>query len=111
MSVKRTTLQTLPHPELPGWELQLVVLDFAPGLVGPAHFHPVPGLTYVLEGTLISQFEGQDPVTYTAGDSFVDLQSTPHILAENASKDKPLKVLVSYITKTGQPYVKPLSDA
>lgn len=105
MSIKRTILQTLPIPQLPGWESRLVMLEYPPGVSAPLHNHPVAATGYVVEGDVISQWQGGEVETYTTGDSFVDHGETMHLRSENASKEKPLRMLLSYVIKTGEPNV------
>jgi quercetin dioxygenase-like cupin family protein len=103
--VKRTVLQSLPIPELPGWESRLVLLEYPPGLGAPVHHHPVAATGYILEGDVISQWEGGEIEKYTKGDSFIDLGTTIHVRSENASKTKELKMLLSYVIRIGEPNV------
>jgi quercetin dioxygenase-like cupin family protein len=105
MSIKRTILQTIPLTQLPGWESRLVLLEYPPGVAAPPHHHPVAATGYILEGDVISQWEGGEIETYTTGDSFIDHGVTLHPRSENANKDKPLKMLLSYVIKTGEPNV------
>lgn len=105
MSVKRTVLQIVSIPALPGWESRLVELEYPPGLSAPLHDHPVGATGYVLHGDVISQWEGKEVERYTAGDSFIDLGGTLHVRSENASQEKPLAMLVSYVIKAGEPNV------
>lgn len=108
MSVKRTILQALPIEALPGWESRLVMLEYPPGLAAPLHNHPVPATGFVVEGSVISQWEGGEVERYSAGQSFVDLGVTRHLRSENASLTEPLKMLVSYVIKKGEPNVNAL---
>lgn len=102
---KRTILQSTPVPQLPGWESRLVLLEYPLGIAAPVHNHPVAGIGYVLEGDVISQWEGKEEKVYTKGDSFVDLETTMHIRSENTNKDGWLKILISYVIKVGEPNV------
>ena len=108
MAIQRTILQTLPIPELPGWESRLVLLEYPPGFPAPVHNHPVAATGYVLQGKVISQWEGGEEEFYTAGDSFIDRGVDVHVKSENLSKTEPLKMLVSYVIKVGEPNVKAL---
>lgn len=104
-AIKRTILQSLPLPNLPGWESRLVHFEYPPGVAAPLHNHPVAGAGYILEGDVLSQWEGGEIERYTAGDSFVDLGETLHLRSENVNRDVPLKMLISYVIKTGEPNV------
>lgn len=108
MAIQRTILQTIPIPELPGWESRLVLLEYPPGFAAPVHNHPVAATGYVLQGSVVSQWEGGEEEFYKAGDSFIDRGVHVHIRSENLSKTEPLKMLVSYVIKVGEPNVKAL---
>ena len=106
MSVNRTILKAVPVPELPGYENRFVLLEYGPGAVAPVHNHPVTGVNYIIEGEVISQWEGGEPEHYKAGDIFLDYPLQKHIMVKNPSETKGFKVLVSYVIKTGEPNVK-----
>jgi quercetin dioxygenase-like cupin family protein len=57
-SIIRTILQAFPIPNLPGYESRLVLLEYPPGVAAPVHSHPVAATGYILEGNVISQWEG-----------------------------------------------------
>jgi len=103
--IKRTILQTLPIPELPGWESRLVLLEYPPGFAAPLHTHPRACTGYILEGNVASQWEGKEVEHYSAGDSFIDLGDDLHVRSENANADKWLRMINSYVIKVGEPNV------
>ena len=105
MSIKRTVLQAVPIPQLPGWESRLLLLEYPPGVAAPLHTHPVLATGYVIEGDVVSQWEGEEVERYTSGDTFVDHGERLHLRSENASQHKPLKFLLSYVIRTGEPNV------
>lgn len=109
-SIKRTVLQAFPLPDFPGWESRLVMLDYPPGVAAPLHNHPVAATGYVVEGDVVSQWEGGEVERYTAGDSIVDLGKTLHLRSENASQSEGLKMLLSYVIKIGEPNVVVKAD-
>ena len=106
MSIKRTILQRLPIAELPGYESRLVRLDYPPGCKAPLHTHPVSATGIVLEGDVVSQWEGGDLEHHTAGDSFVDHGTKLHIRSDNANADRPLVMILSYVIRVDQPNVE-----
>ena len=81
------------------------MLEYPPGSAAPIHSHPVAATGYVVEGDVVSLWEGGEPERYTAGESFIDLADTTHLRSENASQSKPLKMVVTYVIKVGQPNV------
>jgi quercetin dioxygenase-like cupin family protein len=100
--VRRTILQALPIPELPGWESRLILLEYPPGVAAPVHTHPVAATGYVVEGDVISQWEDGEVEEYSTGDSFIDHGIRKHLRSENASNSNALKMVVSYVIKVGQ---------
>ena len=102
MSIKRTILQIIPLQNLPGWESRLVLLEYPPSTKAPLHRHPVAATGFVLEGEVLSQWEGGEIERYSTGDSFIDHGLTLHVRSENLSNDKPLKLLCNYVIQTGQ---------
>lgn len=106
MSIQRTILQSVPIPELPGWESRLVLLEYPPGVTAPVHDHPVSATGFILSGNVVSQWEGGVEERYSTGDSFIDHGGKIHIKSENESKTEPLKMLLSYVIKIGEPNVR-----
>lgn len=43
-------------------------VDFAPGVVAPAHNHPGEEIVYAIEGLLEYRLEGRPPIVLKAGD-------------------------------------------
>ena len=100
MSITRTILQRVPIPDLPGYESRMVRLEYPPGVAAPLHNHPVPATGIVLEGEVVSQWEGSDDLErYKTGDSFVDLGETMHIRSENVSKIEKLVMVLNYVIR------------
>ena len=102
VEITRKLLQTSPISELPGWETRLFLIEYPPGADASGHSHPVVGLGYVLEGSVISAFDDAEPATYTAGQSFMD-QASFHRISRNGSDTEPLRFLIAYTVKTGEP--------
>jgi quercetin dioxygenase-like cupin family protein len=95
-------MQTVPISSLPGLESRLVLLEYPPGVAAPIHSHPVPTTGYVLEGDVISQWEGGEIEMYSKGDSFVDLGETMHLRSENSSQEKWLRMVLCYVIRVGE---------
>lgn len=100
--IKRTLLQTSPIADVPGWETRLFFVEYPPGADASGHSHPVVGLGYVLEGSVVSAFDDASPETFTAGQSFMDAASF-HRISRNGSDTEPLRFLIAYAVKTGEP--------
>ena len=85
MSIKRTVLSTVPIPELPGWDACVFLLEYPPGAAAPLRTHPDAGIRYIVEGEVISLWEGKAVERYTAGETFID-SADLHVRSENPSK-------------------------
>ena len=55
--ITRELLQAAPVDDMPGWETRLFLIAYPAGADGSGHAHPVPGIGYVLEGTMVSAFD------------------------------------------------------
>ena len=100
--ITRTDLQQ--HDlSVPGREVVQVRVDFAPGVVAPAHKHPGEEIVYAIEGSLEYRLEGKPPVTLKAGDVLFIPAGTIHA-AKNVGSG-PGAELATYVVEKGQPLV------
>lgn len=105
-AVKRTVLQAIPIPALPGCEHRMVLLEYPAGVAAPVHHHPIAGPNYVVQGSILSQWEDdKKPQVFHAGDSFIDYAELSHTRAESISQTKDLKLIACYVVKVGEPNV------
>jgi quercetin dioxygenase-like cupin family protein len=109
--VRRTLLRRHEVKELPGWETRLYLIEYPPGASAPPHLHPAAGLGYVIEGAFESTFEGEAPTRTEQGESFVDAADKVHTLFRNASAEKPLRFVVGYTIRIGEPPLVPIDPA
>ena len=58
---------------------------------------------YVLDGTVRSQLDGEPMRTYRQGENWVEQPGAHHVLTENPSTTAPAKLLVIFISNTGDP--------
>jgi quercetin dioxygenase-like cupin family protein len=98
-----TTLMRQELPDFPGKEGMVEVVNFAPGEVSQPHRHNADLFVYVLEGTVVSQVEGQASKTVRAGEVFYESPGDVHAVSRNASATEPAKLLVFYVKVTGAP--------
>ena len=96
-------------PDVPGKNVIMATVNYAPGQESDPHVHPGSVFAYVLEGEVISQLEGQAPVTYKAGDYWYETPKVPHIVSKNASSTKPAKLLVWLLVGDGEQLKLPLN--
>lgn len=101
---KRTPLQKRDL-SVPGREAVQVLAEFAPGAAAGRHTHPGEELGYVLEGTLLLEVQGREPITLKAGDSFFVPAGVVHD-GKNTGKG-PAKVLATYVVEKGKPIATP----
>ena len=100
--VTRELLQTSPVEGMPGWEMRLFLITYPPGADASNHSHPVVGIGLILEGTMISAFDNRPEETFPAGQSFRD-DASFHSVSRNGSQTEPMKFLIAYTVKEGQP--------
>lgn len=105
--IKRTELQRVDIKDIDGREGVMYIADFAPGGAAPRHFHPGTEFFYILEGTLIVEPDGQQPITLKKGD--VGYNHARHVhVARNGSASEPAKVLAFLVIEKGQPLATPV---
>jgi quercetin dioxygenase-like cupin family protein len=100
--ITRQLLQTTTVEGMPGWETRLFLITYPAGADGSGHSHPVPGIGYVLEGTMVSAFDNDAEEIILAGQSFQDKASF-HRVSRNGSVTEPMRFLIAYTVKTGEP--------
>lgn len=105
---KITMLHEQPLSDAPGKKALFFTVDYAPGQKSIPHVHTGSAIAYVLEGTVVSQLEGEAPVTYSAGQSWYETPRTDHLVSRNASSTKPAKLLVWILNDGDGPLLTPL---
>lgn len=79
---------------LPGKEVTMETVEYAPGGKSPPHRHDAQVFVYVLEGSVRMQVQGSPAVTLGPGGTFYESPDDLHVVSENASPTKPAKFLV-----------------
>jgi quercetin dioxygenase-like cupin family protein len=105
---KVTPLMSKDLPEIPGKEVLMITVEYAPGGVDPIHRHNAKAFVYVLEGSIIMQVKGGKEVTLTPGQTFYEGPDDIHTVGRNASKTEPAKFVVFFIKDKGAPVLVPL---
>ena len=82
-------LQKRTLPDAPGKKIMVAIVNYAPGQASFGHAHPGSVVAYVLEGAVVSQVKGEEPVTYKTGDSWYESPGIPHVVSRNASIRNP----------------------
>ena len=102
-----TPLMTRTLPDMPGKEALMLTVVYPPGGGDPVHRHNAHAFVYVLDGSVVMQLKGQEPVTLTAGQTFYEGPDDVHVVGRSASATKPAKILVLLLKKQGAPAVVP----
>jgi len=79
---------------MPGKEVTMETVEYAPGGKSPPHRHHAQVFVYVLEGAVRMQVQGSPAVTLAPGGTFYEGPDDLHVVSENASPTKPAKFLV-----------------
>jgi quercetin dioxygenase-like cupin family protein len=93
---------------VPGKEVVMLTVGYLPGGASMPHRHDANVFVYVLEGSLIMQVEGQEPVTLKPGQTFYESPQDVHAKSANASATEPAKFLVFIVKDKGAPATRPV---
>ncbi|MGH7000673.1 MAG: cupin domain-containing protein [Stellaceae bacterium] len=94
-------------PDAPGKKISVVMVEFQPGAGNSPHRHPGSTIAYVLEGSVVSQVDPGQPVTYRAGQSWYERPMHTHRIVRNASKTRGARILAVLISEKGEELVLP----
>jgi quercetin dioxygenase-like cupin family protein len=101
-------LQQRKLSDAPGKTALVFTVEYAPGQRSIPHLHGGSAVAYVLEGAVTSQLEGEQPVTYRAGQSWYEKPRTGHLVSRNASNTKPARLVVWILNEGDEPLLTPL---
>jgi quercetin dioxygenase-like cupin family protein len=104
---KVTPLMSKDLADYPGKEALVITVEHVPGGSNASHRHNAHAFVYVLEGSVVMQLKGGEPVTLKAGQSFYEGPDDVHIVDRNASATQPAKFLVVMIKNKGAPALVP----
>ena len=107
---KVTPLMSKDLTEIPGREVSMITVEYAPGGVDPIHRHNAHAFVYVLEGSIVMQVKGGKEVTLTPGQTFYEGPEDVHVVGRNASRSKPAKFLVVLVKDKGAPVLVPAPE-
>jgi quercetin dioxygenase-like cupin family protein len=105
---KVTPLLSRDLTDIPGKEGTMLTVEYAPGGADPVHRHNAHAFVYVLEGSVVMQVEGAEPVTLHPGQTFYEGPNDVHLVGRNASKTEPAKFLVVFVKNKGAPILTPV---
>ena len=102
-----TPLMTKPLDAYPGKEAEMISVEYPPGAVDPVHRHYADAFVYVVEGSIVMQVKGGEPVTLKPGQTFYEGPDDLHTVGRNASRTKPAKFIVLLLEDKGAPVCVP----
>ncbi|UTO67839.1 cupin domain-containing protein [Streptomyces rapamycinicus] len=89
-------------PNVKGKTFTSMVVDFPPNARAVPHRHGKAFVyAYVLEGTVRSKLAGEPVRTYRQGGNWVERPGAHHVLTQNTSRTERAKLLVVYVSNTG----------
>jgi quercetin dioxygenase-like cupin family protein len=96
--------------DLAGQEAVVRANVYPPGTSNPPHRHDAHVFLHLLEGELVVQLKGRDPVTLHAGDTYYEAPDDIHVVSRNPSDKVPAKALIFMVKKAGAPATTLVKD-
>lgn len=89
-------------PNVPGKSLRGVLVEYGPGGSNPSHTHAKSAFIYatVLEGSIKSAVNNDEPKVYKAGEHWIESPGDHHKISANASETEPAKLLAVFVVDT-----------
>ncbi|HEX4706738.1 MAG TPA: cupin domain-containing protein, partial [Candidatus Udaeobacter sp.] len=100
-------IMSKPLTDIPGKEGLVLAVTYPPGGADEIHRHDAHAFVYVIEGSIVMQLRGAEPVTVKAGEGFYEGPNDVHIVGRSASDTKPAKFVVFLVKNQGVPAVLP----
>ncbi|MGH4028876.1 cupin domain-containing protein [Actinomycetota bacterium Odt1-20B] len=89
-------------PNVKGKTFTSRIVEFPPGGGAPAHRHGKAFVyAYVLDGTVRSRLEGEPAHTYRRGQTWTEQPGAHHVTTQNVSRTKRARLLVVFVSDTG----------
>lgn len=89
-------------PNVQGKTFTSAIVTLPPGARAAPHRHGDAFVfAYVLDGTVRSQLEGQPVTTFRQGENWVEQPGAHHVLTENTSATERARLLVVFVSNTG----------
>jgi len=96
--------------DLAGQEAVVRANLYPPGTSNPPHRHDAHVFLHVLEGQLVVQLKGGQPVTLNPGDTYYEAPDDIHMVSRNPSDKVPARALIFMVKKIGAPATTLLKD-
>jgi len=104
---KLTPLMSKDLPWCTGKEAAMITVEYPPGGSDVIHRHNAVAFVYVLEGKVVMQLRGGQPMTLGPGQTFYEGPEDVHLVGRNASSTEPAKFLVFFVKDKGAPILIP----
>jgi quercetin dioxygenase-like cupin family protein len=104
---KVTPLMSKDLTGYPGKEATMITVEYAPGGSDVIHRHNAYAFVYVLEGKVVMQVRGGEPLTLGPGQTFYEGPEDVHLVGRNASSAESAKFLVFFVKDKGAPLLIP----
>jgi quercetin dioxygenase-like cupin family protein len=89
-------------PNIKGKTFTSAIVTFPPGARAVPHRHGEAFVyAYVLDGAVASRLDHEPTRTYHEGENWVEQPGAHHVLTANTSRREPAKLLVVFISNTG----------
>ncbi|MFD0783069.1 cupin domain-containing protein [Micromonospora azadirachtae] len=89
-------------PDVEGKTFTSAVVELPPNASAAPHRHGQAFVyAYVLEGTVRSKLDDEPVTTFHQGENWVEQPGADHVLTENASQSEPARLLVVFVSNTG----------
>lgn len=90
-------------PTVPGKDLTVVTVDYAPGGSSPAHRHAASAevFAYVVRGAVRSRVNDGEEHVYESGEFWYEPPGSTHSVSANASATEPARILAFVIADEG----------
>src|SRR6201993_1481703 len=73
-------IMSKPLPDIPGKEGLVLTVSSPPGGADEIHRHDAHAFVFVLEGSIVMQLRGAEPVTLKAGETFYEGPNDVHLV-------------------------------
>jgi quercetin dioxygenase-like cupin family protein len=97
-------------PDIAGKEAVVRANVYPPGTANPPHRHDAHVFLHLLEGQLIVQLKGQEPVTLNPGDTYYEAPDDIHMVSRNPSDRVAAKALIFTVKNIGVPATTLVKD-
>ena len=100
-------IMSTPLTGIPGKEGLVLMVTYPPGGADEIHRHDAHAFVYVLEGSIVMQLRGAEPVTVNTGEGFYEGPNDVRSVGGSVSDSKPAKFVVFLVRNQGVPAVLP----